>query len=382
MPEYRAPLPERVACITLTRAGLESARRLRTGLPMRVDLYASARAVDGANDYQRFDRVGTLLPSLWAEHDGLVLCFALGAAVRLIAPLLRDKRVDPAVVVIDDAARFAISVVSGHLGGANALAEVCAGVLGATAVITTATDARGTLAVDLLGREFGWQLDPCSQLTPVTAALATGAPVAIMQEAGETDWLPPGEVLPVGVMSVSDLAAVDANAYAGGVLITDRLADVLPAGMPWVVYRPRSLVVGMGCRRGVPCASLDALVREALAANTLSPLSLAAIATASLKRDEPALQELARRYGVPLVTFPEEELARVATPMPSERVRTLVGTPSVSEAAALLASAGGELIVRKRKGEACTVAVARKSWSAGSGNSDMSGAQPVAGGAL
>ena len=362
MVERQPSHARRLACVALTTAGLRHARRLQAALPQPVDVYASARALAGATPGEaegakRVERLSETLPHLWVAYDGLALFFALGAAVRLIAPQLRDKRVDPAVVVVDDAARFAISVVSGHVGGANTLAEACAAVLGATSVITTASDVQGTLAVDLLGQAYGWRVEPGSQVTAVAAALANGESVAVVQEAGERDWLVAGQSLPPAVILAPDLASVALSDVAGILVITDRMIET-PEGTPWVIYRPRSLVVGMGCRRGAPTERLDALLRETLAAHGLAPLSVGAIATANIKGDEPGLLALAERYDAQLLTFPREALAEAHVPTPSEQVRSLIGTPSVSEAAALLASEGGSLLVPKRKGEGCTVAIA------------------------
>lgn len=379
-----APEERRIACVALTRAGLRHARRVRATLPERVTVYASLRVTTGgeaedADDVERFDHLSEALQRLWETHDGLVLFFALGAAVRLIAPLLRDKRTDPAVVVVDDGARFAISVVSGHVGGANALAASCAAALSALPVITTASDVQGTLAVDLLGRAFGWRIESASRVTAFAAALANGEQVAIIQEVGERDWLPVGQPLPWNVTLPPDDTTLSAAAYAGVAYITDRATDRvigrLPDGLPWVIYRPRSLVVGMGCRRGVPVERLDELLHATLAAHDLTPLSMGVIATADIKGDEPGLLALAKRHDVPLVTYPASALASVAAPTPSERVQSLVGTPSVSEAAALLASEGGSLVAVKRKGEGCTVALARRIWRPAAPASDAGSVQ-------
>ena len=361
MAKRQARESQRIACVALTAAGLRHAQRVRSALPQRVDVYASARAMTGvaAGEAERFDYLAETLAALWESHDGLVLFFALGAAVRLIAPLLRDKHTDPAVVVVDDRGRFAISVVSGHIGGANALAEACAVALDAVPVITTASDVTGALAVDLLGRAYGWRIEPSSHVTAVAAAMANGERIALAQDAGERDWLPPDQPLPAHVTLLPMATALLASSFAGMILITDRVIAEAPAGIPTVVYRPRSLVVGMGCRRGVTVERLENLLQTALAAQHLSPLSVGAFATASIKGDEPGLLALAERYDAPLLTYSAEALALVATPTPSERVRALVGTPSVSEAAALLASEGGPLLASKRKGEGCTVAIAR-----------------------
>ncbi|HEX3639655.1 MAG TPA: precorrin-3B C(17)-methyltransferase, partial [Ktedonobacteraceae bacterium] len=141
----------------------------------------------------------------------------------------------------------------------------------------------------------------------------------------------------------------------------DRLIEGLPQEVPTLVYRPPTLVLGIGCRRGVPFSTLDTFVKETLAEHRIAFQSIAVLATADIKADEAALQMLAQRYGWSFETHAVETLkTTTAIPNPSERVQRLVGTPSVSEAAALLSSNGGELIVPKQKGEGMTLAVARK----------------------
>ncbi|MGB0129111.1 MAG: cobalamin biosynthesis central domain-containing protein, partial [Rhodocyclaceae bacterium] len=184
------PRPERVAVIALTRAGIVLAGRVLAALP-GAKLFAPEKfraeaelvAPGAATCYQ--GRIGDTLPALFAGHEGLVAIFSLGALVRLIAPYLMDKETDPAVVVLDEAGRFAIPVLSGHLGGANVLAQRLGVALGATAVLTTASDVGQTLAVDLLGRELGWRVEADhATVVHASAAVVNDEPVALVQETG------------------------------------------------------------------------------------------------------------------------------------------------------------------------------------------------------
>ncbi|WP_295430981.1 cobalamin biosynthesis central domain-containing protein [uncultured Thiodictyon sp.] len=184
----------RIAVLAITRPGVALAGRLVAALP-GAHLFVPATlgpqaavAVPGAHtgyDGPTRDQ----MPGLFADWEAIIATFSLGALVRLIAPHLRDKYRDPAVLVLDEAGRFVIPVLSGHLGGANALAGRVALVLGATAVLTTASDVQQTLAVDLLGRELGWTLQACSRdLLRASAAVVNGEPVALVQESGSPDW--------------------------------------------------------------------------------------------------------------------------------------------------------------------------------------------------
>jgi cobalt-precorrin 5A hydrolase len=358
---------QRIALVVLTRAGLALALRLQHGLATEVDIYASQRACKAQDtlieqdtniSITSFDTVTPLLSQLWTTYDQIVFFFALGAVVRLIAPLLRHKHQDPGIVAIDDAGQFAISVVSGHIGDANGLARRCAELLGATPVVTTASDVHHTLAVDLLAQKQGWYIEDTSTLTAVSAAIVNREPVAILQDCGELAWWG-NDSWPDNLIAVTNPQEV--RNFAALLVIADRLIEGLPQDIPTLVCRPPTLVLGMGCRRGVPFSTLDTFVKETLAQHRIAFYSIAVLATADIKADEEALQMLAQRYGWRFETHTVENLKTITTiPNPSERVQRLIGTPSVSEAAALLSSNEGELIVPKQKGKDMTLAVVRR----------------------
>ncbi|MGH8903284.1 MAG: precorrin-3B C(17)-methyltransferase [Egibacteraceae bacterium] len=280
------------------------------------------------------------VPEAWRHADHVVLVMAVGAAVRLLAPLLGDKRTDPGVVCIDDAGRFAIPLVGGHERGANALAERIAAYLGATPVITTATEAAGLLGL----ADLGLPVDPeVADLAAVGGALVSGEPVHLL---AAPRW--PLGPLPETVVEVREPTTPL-------VWVTDRRVD---PPRPAVVLRPPSLVVGVGASRGVTAEEVSALVEAALADAGLSARSVHCVATVDAKADEVGVREAAARLGVPLVALPAPRLAVIPVPHPSAVVAAAVGTPSVAEAAAL--HLGGELLVSKRKSAMATVAVARR----------------------
>jgi cobalt-precorrin 5A hydrolase len=355
---------KKVAVIAITRNGARLGARIVGNMP-RADLKVMARYADAAGGVGEAFHVPIqqVLSEAFFRYDGLVLIMSLGAVVRLIAPLLKDKRVDPAVVVVDDAGRYAISALSGHLGGANRLAEEVAAVLGATPVITTASDANRTIAVDLLGREFGWTLEIDAFVTAASAAVVNGDPVAIWQTTGERGWWRYDGPLPANLKLVDTVDEILADSFGACLLVTDLiLEDRLLARLPHpVVYRPKSLVAGVGCNRGTGADEIRQVVTKALEEAGLSPLSLAALATVDIKRDEEGMLEAASALAVPICFFTREELDGVECPNPSEAVARWVGTRGVAEPAAVLAS-GGSLIVPKRKSGNVTVAIARKKF--------------------
>ena len=296
--------------------------------------WSDARFYDG--------RAREALGLAWDECDGIVLFLATGAAVRLIAPLLEGKHRDPGVVTVDDAARFAIALCGGHEGGANDLAASVAHTLGATPVLTTASDSLGIPALDSLGRNLGFRLKAGSDLAAVGAAVVSGKKVSLVSE---KRW-------PLGPLPENVARTEEPEAPL--ILISDRLEEV---PRPAVVYCPPSLVVGVGCSRGAGREEIVGLIGASLRDAGLSPDSVATLASIDVKRDEVGLLEAAGSLDVPVRFFPAEVLSTANAPNPSEVVRGAVGTPSVSEAAVL--SSGAELVVEKRKSANVTVAIGR-----------------------
>jgi cobalt-precorrin 5A hydrolase len=304
---------------------------------------------------------------VFGRYDGHVFVLAVGATVRLVAPLLGSKWTDPAVVCLDEAGRFAVALLSGHAGGANALAEEVARAVGATPVVTTASDAQGTLRVDLLGRELGWTMeDPRGEATRAAAAVVNGAPVLVVDEAGGRAWWPAGVPLPANVAVTGSLDGVDVARWAALVVITDRAVRDEAVLAKAVLWRPRTLAVGVGCDRGASPGAVWRAVSEVLEAHALAPASVGAVATIDLKQDEAGIVALAARLGCPLRLFGAEALdAAAGIESPSEVVRRHVGTRAVAEPAALLSAGAPRLLVSKQvwrdaaEGRSVTVAVAR-----------------------
>lgn len=362
----RAPM----AIHAITRHGVGIAQRLLAAFPA-AHLFASdkVRALAPPEARPMPLPMGPWLVELFGQYDCHVFVISVGAVVRMVAPLLRDKKVDPAVVCVDDDARFAICVLSGHVGRGNELTARVAAALAAVPVITTASDVRGTLTVDILGRELGWELDdPDRNVTRGCAAVVNAAPVVFVQEAGEPGFWPEDRTLPEGVRYTTALDDVDPAAAEILLIATDReLRDSHPAH--WanaVIYRPRSLVVGLGCDRGADPAMVERGLMTVLARHQLSPRSIQAIATIDLKASEPAFLALCARHRWPLMTFTADELdATAGIETPSTVVQRHVGTRGVCEPAALRAAGARALAVTKQiytepgAGRSMTVAVAR-----------------------
>jgi cobalt-precorrin 5A hydrolase/precorrin-3B C17-methyltransferase len=287
-------------------------------------------------------RPGEALHRAWKECDGIVLFLAVGATVRIVAALLEDKLRDPGVVCVDDAGRFAVALVGGHRGGANALAGRVADTLGATPVVTTASDAVGVPALDSLGARLGFKVEDDSDVAAVGAALVSGERVNLVSDVR----------LPLGPLPENVVRAEDPEPPV--ILISDRIVG---ASRPAVTYRPPSLVVGVGCSRGAGVGEILALIRSSFAEARLAVKSIASLASVEAKSDEAGLLAAAEELGVPFRYYNAEALSAVEVPNPSPVVENAVGTPSVAEASVL--ASGARLLVEKQKSENVTVAVGR-----------------------
>ncbi|MEK7874555.1 MAG: cobalamin biosynthesis protein, partial [Chloroflexota bacterium] len=305
----------RIAVLAITKHSAALSQRLRDLLPgadlFIPDKFASQVSGDRATLFN--EKVSEKLGELFTSYDNLVLFISLGAVVRMLAGHLKDKRYDTGVVVVDDRGRFAISVLSGHMGGANALARRVADLLCAQPVITTASDVGETIAVDLFGRDLGWRMESDVHVTQVSAAVVNEEPVGVLVETGETSWWPGGKPLPASIhvhATLDELAAANPNA---ALIVTDRLLGESYAALlkKAVAYRPRSLVVGVGCKKGASADEIEGLLRQTLQDAGLSVKSVRNLASIDAKRGEPGLEEVARRLGVPIVYYTAEQLNAV-----------------------------------------------------------------------
>jgi cobalt-precorrin 5A hydrolase / precorrin-3B C17-methyltransferase len=282
--------------------------------------------------------LGDTMRAQWSHVDGFVLFASVGIAVRVAAPLLHSKHADPAIVCVDESGRWVVAVTGGHGGGANALAQEVAGLLGATAVITTATDSAGVAALDTMPGFVA-----SGDIAGVTRRLLDGENVTVRKD---LDW----------PFAWKSDGSGDATAT---IVLTDRL---YPAQDDAVVLSPPSLVAGIGSAAGVSAEEVTALLDAALASEGLDRRAVGCVATIDLKANEAGIVTL----GLPMVTFGAEQLGAIDVPNPSDVVFAEVGTPSVSEAAALLAAGpGATLVVPKMKSAMATVAIARRAQPQG-----------------
>jgi cobalt-precorrin 5A hydrolase len=340
-----------IRVVALTYQGVALARRICRELPGARCWLPEAQGPEAGD--RSFSRVSQVFEQAFGQGEDLVCLMAAGIVVRGIAPFLQGKASDPAVVVVDEAGRFAISLLSGHLGGANDLARRVSQILGATPVITTATDVRGLPALDVAAARLGLAIENLPGVRQIHLALLGGQAVRVVDPQGYLAALVaenPGLFIEEPDVDLALAAANRPTVYVG--------CQERPWPPGWLILRPRSLVAGVGCHKGTPGQEIYRFIKETFQQHQLSLLSLKALATIAQKKEEPGLKEAAERLGVELIGFSASQLKEIAVPHPSPQVARHLGVASVSEAAALKAG-GQELIVPKCKSANVTVAVAR-----------------------
>lgn len=335
----------KTALICFSDAGAGLAERIRSLLGLDKSAVHSTEKYAGKYGFTAHEKVSADMGALFSENDALIFIGACGIAVRSVAPHLRSKTEDPAVLVLDDRGRYVIPILSGHIGGANALAEDLAKRLGALAVVTTATDGAGRFSCDAWAVSHGCALSSMEAAKAVSAAVLTGD-VPVSSEFPLPDRLPagliPGEGGPLGVR------------------IGIRKDEPCETTLRLI---PKIVVLGIGCRRGTAAETIRNAVTDTLERAGIDPAAVCRAASIDVKREEAGLLEFAARTGAETVFYSAEELAAVPGDFAeSEFVKKTVGVGNVCERAAVLGSGGRELLVKKTALEGVTVAAAAMEW--------------------
>ena len=313
-----------------------------------------------------FASLSALLHAQFGNFRQHIFIAATGIVVRCLAPLLAHKTVDPAVVVLDHKGEFVISLLAGHLGGANTLARRVAALTGGRAVITTATDTEGLPAVDLLAARAGLHIHNPEGIRVINAALLAGKHIALHDAEG---WLWPGltpaeqehfQVLNAAqnLEDLADLTGLAAPYPPLPLLRVTWQAFTPPENCLGLI--PPALCLGVGCRKGAAAREILDLVHAVCADNGLALAAIACLASADIKAAEPGLLEAAKVLGVPLRTFSAAELAAYPPQRISPKAASALGLPGVCEPAARCAARGGPLLVGKQTLGRVTLAVARR----------------------
>lgn len=335
-----------VKIVSFTQTGAQLCTRLCELLRKR-GFEASGYAKNAMPGLEKFAvGIREFTRNVFTSCDALLFIGAAGIAVRAVAPFLKGKDVDPAVIVCDEKGRYVIPIVSGHLGGANRLAEEIAAAAGAVAVITTATDINGKFAADVWARDNGCRVFDTAEIKAVSAAVLAGRPVGFVSD------FPVEGAYPPGVFSAQ-----------GGKIGISVSLDAAKAPFDHTLRLvPQCVSVGIGCKKGATRENVEKLFLQTLAKAGLPVCAVNCIASIDLKAKEEALLALCRTYRIPFKTFSAQELAEVAgTFADSDFVRRTVGVGNVCERAAIKAS-GGALIIGKTAESGVTVAAAQANW--------------------
>jgi len=336
----------RLAIWAITPNGIDLGLSLGRGLPGSTFFIPEKKSknIPGNTDLIVFSELKGELHLRFREFDSHIFIFSTGIAVRLIAPLLESKINDPAVVVMDEKGIHAISLVSGHLGGANELAVKAANAVNATPVITTATDINNLPSMDMIAQKAGLVIENPGGIKFANMKLLKGQTLSIADPKG---LVTPN--LPESCVSQDK----------------DRIPDVIctwetiKVPRETLILRPRILAVGIGCNRNTPMADMLEFLTKTFEKENLSTHSIAALATTSVKADEAGILELAERLNCPVYFYERDELNSVDTIQnPSKMAEKYLGVKSVCEAAAILGTNRGRLIVPKKKTKDVTLAVA------------------------
>jgi len=347
---------EKVSVLVITKNGINIGEKLKDLFP-NWDIFAPVKLSNENNDIVWYSEPTTnKIIELFKNSNALICLFSLGAVIRLIAPYLKDKKTDPAVIVIDDKTNFVISVLSGHIGGANELTQEISEKLNALPVITTAADVNKTIAVDLVGREFGWKIDDDTTVTKISAHMVNAESIGVFQQTNNQKWY---KQLPKNVTIYNNLEELKKSNSKAHLIISDEIIDN-ELSQESVIYRPQSLVIGIGLHWDTTKDTIKEGIEHCLKKFNLSSKSIAKLVSIKKPEDVQGLIDLGKEMQVPVEYVDREELAEIITPNPSTTVKAFEGTASVSEAAAIKVSKG-ELVVEKQKFPPnLTVAIARK----------------------
>ncbi len=294
----------------------------------------------------------TSIPAFVAEqftrYDAFVFIGALGICVRAIAPCVHSKYTDPAIINIDSAGNHVISVLSGHVGGANRLTLRLAAILGAEAVVTTQSDNNGLWALDTLGREHGWKTVPTTSLNAMISTFVNARPVALLLDVKDEGTRFMERTAPGHVKIFYHFDDIDQQQFETLIAVTPHIYRTT---IPTLYYHPTVIHLGVGCRKGCDPSGIREYIFHGLETAGLSPLSLKSISTIDLKKDEPLIRELAQATGSELHIYTAEELQGIEVPNPSDKVIEVTTVPGVAETCALKASGNTRLLLEKQKGK-------------------------------
>ena len=336
-------MKENIAIILVSEGGLPTARLISHELGDAPVF--TTHTLEGC---QTFPSYAQFMAAHFREYDLFVFIGAMGICIRSLAPFLKDKYTDPAILCVDSTGRFVISVLSGHIGGANDWARRVAAITGGEAVVTTQSDNTGLWALDTLARRFDWRTAAShTEMNRMISLFVGNEPTALLLDVKDrgTDYLE--RTLPEHVSVFYRFEDIRPEAFRLIIAVTP---FIYTADVPILYYRPRGLHVGIGCRRDSAPEGVAEHMAAVMEAHRLSPLAVRSVATIELKKDERLFHALAQTWEAEKHVYRADELADITVPNPSQKVFDTTGVWGVSESTAQLASGFGPLVMEKQKG--------------------------------
>lgn len=286
----------------------------------------------------------------WNEFQGFIFISATGIAVRMINPYIRNKAVDPAIVVMDDYGKYSISLLSGHLGGANEIALWISKKINTIPVITTASDSRNIESIDMFAKKNNYYIDDMKSITEITAMMVNHKKIGFYTEDKNI-------IKYNNLMIIKDLEKKDKS--LNGIIIISSKDNIETLNIPYTILRPRNINIGIGCRKGIEKDIILEAIDIALKSKNLSPKSINSMGTIEVKKEERGIIKAAKQLNCPLKIFTIEEIGKTDHLFEkSQFVKDTIGVYSVSEPSAYLL--GGELIVNKLKHKGVTISISKK----------------------
>lgn len=336
----------KIACLSFTEKGKELGDKLedlsQENRQYIIYHYANEEVEGG---------IKSILNNIWKEHDGIIFISSTGIAVRMINPYIKDKTIDPAVVVIDDWGRFSISLLSGHLGGANELANWIGIKINATPVITTASDNRKIEAVDLFAKNNNYYIEDMKSLTKITAMMVNGKTIGFYSEDNKIIDYP-------NLIFLEDLENINYQ-IDGLLIVSSQKVEKIDSKIPTTYLRPKNINIGIGCRKDTEGKNIIEAIEDALGKISLSNKSIKAIGTVEVKKDEKGIIEAARYFNCPMKIFTIDEIKEIEDKFEkSQFVKDTIGVYSVSEPSAYLL--GGKLLTSKSKYNGITISISKE----------------------
>ncbi|MDR7855772.1 cobalt-precorrin 5A hydrolase [Tissierella sp.] len=339
----------KIACLSFTEKGKILGDKLKS-----LDIESKFHVIHHLYNKDIHGGIKGFLSSSWDEYDGFVFISSTGIAVRMINPYIKDKSIDPAIVVIDDCGRFSISLLSGHLGGANELSKWIGEMINAIPVITTASDNRNIESLDMFAQKNKYYIEDMEAIKNITAMMVNGKSIAFYSEEDKIIDYPNLQVLSLKDVILNEIT----SGVEGMIIISSANLENQDNDIPIAYLRPKNINIGIGCRKGIEGRRIIEAIETTLGQVNLSDRSIKAIGTVEVKKDEKGIIEAAEYFNCPMKIFTIDEIKEVEDNFDkSQFVKDTIGVYSVSEPAAYLL--GGNLIAKKAKYNGITISISK-----------------------